>query len=665
MKKIINKDFWQEVSSFTAFLFATELIFRVVSLYPIMDWATLRIFISCFFAGLFFTFIFSSMKKKKIREKFYAFILFIFAMYSWAQAGLRNFLGVYMSMGTSGQVGAVLTYIKEFLMSYKLEYYAILIPLFIYLCYIRLPKKYAHNHRSKMNVKSNLFGVGCMVVMASIYLSTIYLPFMQNEIQLVSNATLFFNASNPTVAVSEFGTSMFGMMDLKQLLLPSSTYAATFSVADHVITDMSRNIDDTDWQTLTDNETDANYKLLNQYFLSQSITDKNDYTGYFKNKNVIVIMMESANNAILDSKYFPNFSKMLEHSWFWENNYSPRNACATGDNEFSGMTSLYPLGTSCTVNVYPNNTYYESLFNVFKNVGYTTSSYHDYDDSYYLRNVFHYNMGSMHYYDADALGIYKYPGIYKEWPSDVELMDKSAEYYTSDSPFMVWMTTVSPHQPYELDSELGDKYYDLFADTSYTPEVKRYLSKLKVTDDALGELMNILEEKGILDDTVIVLYGDHYPYGLQASDVQSMVSYDVNDFKNIEHTPFVIYNSELEPQTFTDNTFYMNVLPTLANLFDLDYDPRLYMGEDIFSDTYSNRVVFADSSWQDSIARYNASDGSVTYLGDETYTTEDLQRINNEIYQKKQMSKLAIENNYFSYLDQNLHKEESEETSNE
>ncbi len=230
-------------------------------------------------------------------------------------------------------------------------------------------------------------------------------------------------------------------------------------------------------------------------------------------------------------------------------------------------------------------------------------------------------------------------------------MEHATSLFTQDEPFMAWITTVSAHAPYDHDSVLGEKYYSLFDDTDYSPELKRYLSKLKVTDDSLGVLISELEKKGVLDDTVIVMFGDHYPYSLSDENIEKMVSYDLTEFYERERVPFLIYNNKLSPKTFQENTFYMNILPTLLNLFDIEYDPRLYLGEDLFSDDFSGRVVFADGSWQDDVARYNAIDSKIEYFGDKTYTEEEIRKINTEIYQKKEMSKLAIVNNYFDYLD--------------
>ena len=137
----------------------------------------------------------------------------------------------------------------------------------------------------------------------------------------------------------------------------------------------------------------------------------------------------------------------------------------------------------------------------------------------------------------------------------------------------------------------------------------------------------------------------------------------MNLYNDIEKTPFVIYNSKLSAKVFEDKTSYINLLPTLANLFDLDYDARFYMGEDILSEDYSGRVVFTNSSWMDDVAFYDALNSKITYLSGETYTTEEIKKINQTIYNKKEMSRLAITTNYFDYLEKAL--KEREEAKNE
>ena len=662
LKKLLNKDFWSEVLITSVLFFGVEIIFRMVSGFTIFDWATLRILLSSFILATIIEVIVSFIKKKRVRLIIIGVILFIVSVYAWLQTGFRNFLGVYISLGTSSQAPAVLSYVKEFLASYHIEYYLIWIPMILYIIYLFLPKKWSKKYKKRIHIEAKGIGVLAIVLVGAFYLGTIHWDFMQNPIQMISNEFLFSSPTNSSIAVNQFGTSVYGILDVKQLLFPNHNIRTTVTNNKKDPTEYTRVFDDSAWESIIAEEKNTTMNTLNRYFINRDISEVNDYTGYFEGKNVIVIMLESVGNIILNEEYYPNFARILSHSWYWENNYSPRNSCATGDNEFSGMTSLYALNASCTANTYQENTYFTSIFNRFREKGYHTSSYHDLDDTYYTRSVFHLNMGSEAYYDGNRLGIDFDSTNYNEWPSDVDFIEQASEIFTDEEPFMAWLTTVSAHQPYDSPSVLGEKYFSLFDDTDYPDTLKRYMSKLKVTDDALGRLLDILEEKGILEDTVIVMYGDHYPYGLVDSDVQAAVDYDVEEFYEIEQTPFVIYNSELEPKVFSEKTSYMNILPTIANLFNLDYDPRFYLGEDLFSEDFSDRVVFADSSWEDAIARYDAGSGTVTYFGSDTYSTRELQAINTEIYQKKEMSKLAIMNNYFDYLEKKLDEKKGEKS---
>jgi len=317
----------------------------------------------------------------------------------------------------------------------------------------------------------------------------------------------------------------------------------------------------------------------------------------------------------------------------------------------SGMTSLFTINNSCTANSYQKNTYPYAIFNLFNNAGYETTSFHNYTEHYYARNVYHPNMGSGHYYGVQELGI-PYSNVYKEWPSDVELMEKVLDITKEQEKFMTWITTVSAHQPYTQSSELGDKHLDLFEDTNYNISTKRYLSKLKEFDLAIGTLIKGLEEQGKLDDTVIVMYADHYPYGLTNSSLNSYFDYNVNVNNEVDRTPFIIYNANTQGEKYNEYTTYMNITPTIANLFDLDYDPRLYAGQDILSPSYENRIIFADGSWQDKLGFYNASNGKITYNEpNTTYDKDELKKINNEIKNRISMSNLAIKTNYFNYLE--------------
>ena len=669
-------------------LLAEEIIFRVVTNLPILDWTLLRMFIGINIISLLCAAIFSFFGR--IGSNILNIIVALFlSIYSVAQAGFKNFVGVFMSFGASTQVGAVKEYIGDYLNSFHWNYWLILVPVvvltLIYVLFdhrlkvlerndtIDFSDKFDSDERKELNdkilakkrkkraINGKINAIVIALVLSGLYYFSLTASFMQNPLQIETTKQLFAHPDIPDVAMSQFGSSMYLFVDVKSLLLPSQNVEKTafddgYVKPEQVISDYTRRIDDTLWEQVAKNEKRSNYKKLNNYFLSQEITDKNDYTGIFKDKNLIVIMMESTNTIVLDERFFPNMHKLYTEGWAWINNYSPRNSCSTGNNEMSGMVSLYTINNSCTANNYRNNVYPEAIFNLFNNSGYTTTSYHNYTEQYYYRATIHKNMGSGHFYGVQELGI-PYSNAYKEWPSDVELVEKMLEKTEDQDKFMVWMTSVTAHQPYTMSSEYGDKYLDLFKDTGYDITLKRYLSKLKEFDNAIGALLEGLEDQGKLDDTVIVLYGDHYPYGIKNSVLNTYFDYDVNKQYEVDIVPFIIYNPEIQAQLFDEYTSYINITPTVANLFDLDYDPRLYAGYDLLSSTYPDRVIFANGSWKDKKAFYNAETGKISYVRkDDTYTVEELKEINKTIRDKISMSNLAIKVNYFNYLEKEKEK---------
>ena len=128
MKKLINHFYFMEVLLFILFTFSIEIIFRVVSLYDIVSYSTLRIFLGISIIAFLLGILISYIKKKQTREKVWGFILFIISCYAFAEAGFKNFLGVYISLGTSSQAGAVTAYIREYILSINTFYYLIFVP---------------------------------------------------------------------------------------------------------------------------------------------------------------------------------------------------------------------------------------------------------------------------------------------------------------------------------------------------------------------------------------------------------------------------------------------------------------------------------------------------------------------------------------------------------
>lgn len=663
--KIIKTKTLLSYFTLLGFLLLNEIIFRIISKGNLLDFSFFRVFILLNIVSLAFGYL-TSLFKTKYTWILNSLIILVASVYSWIQLGFNNYIGVYMSLNTSSQLGAVKSYIVDFLKALKPEYFLMFIPflgiMFLSLISKKIKKKDGHfKLKKKYTYQNQINFITTMIFLIGLcgaFWHTLNDKFIKDSYQVMSNKDLFMTASNPGLCVKEFGVLSYGLIDVKSKITGSSEenviyYDNLYKDNEEVI---AREFDDEAWHTVIDEETNATLNSLNNYYINAQITDKNEMTGLFEDKNLIVIMMESVNDVIYAlPEYFPNFNKLATEGWYFENNYSPRNSCATGNNEFSAMTGLYSIYNYCTSNVYLNNKYSTSMFNLFNNAGYYTNSLHNFTEAYYYRKTIHANMGSQKYYGVQDLDI-PYYTYYGGWSSDEDLMNSYlniVDTYEKDVPFMSFITTVTSHQPYSNSSPYGDMYLSLTKDTEYSMDIRRYISKLKVLDNSLGILLNSLEERKILDDTVIVLFGDHYPYGISLNHLNEVLERSLEDYEN-EKVPLVIYNPELDAKQNETYTSYLNLTPTLANLFNVDFDPRLYAGVDIFSDSYEEMVVFADSSWKNGKAYYNASTGEISYYTDFTYTDEEIKNINQLIYAKMNASSLSIKNNYFDYLDKKL-----------
>jgi len=641
--------------------FLIEFIFKIVTNQYLIDSSIIRILLGISFLSLLISYI-ELYLKDNIIKKVNIILIFIITLYSLIQAGFHNFIGVYISFNVSSQAKAVISYIFEFIKSFYWYYYLLFIPFILLIIYYKLlDDKFI---KIKINedfnkIKSTLQVISFLLVIGFLYSLTINLNIFQSKLQTIKNKDLFNNPTNSSLAIKQFGPSVYAILDFKNIFIKDDT-----EIIENKYLYNQENkdlIDDTKWINLINEEDDLVLNNLNNYFINNKYNEVNSYTGLFEDKNLIVIMMESVNDIFINEELYPNFYKLVSNGYYFNNNYSPRNSCATGNNELSGMIGLYSIYNKCTANTYSKNTYPESIFNLFNRKGYKTSSMHDYTERYYQRREIHTNLGSMNYYDVDDLKI-EYNTRYEEWASDEEFMEevvKKLKGYKNNEKFMTWLTTVTSHQPYG-SSLYGDKYLYLFENNKYKEydiRLKRYMSKLKVLDDGLGVLLNGLEKMNKLDDTVIVLYGDHYPYGLSKGVLKEALPYSIDEKFEIERVPFVIWSNDLEGTTFNKYTSYINIVPTIANLFNLDYDARYYVGSDILSSNYNGLTVFADASWKNEYAYYDASLNDVIYYSDKKYQIEDIIKINQIVEDKIKYSNLAIQHNYFEYLYSNLKKQ--------
>ena len=666
--KLLKNKMLQSFSIQLWSLLLIEIIFRLINGYPVFNYSLLRVFLFSAILATIISYLTSSLKPKKMII-INLILVFIYSFYSFIQIGYLNYMGSYMSTAVSSQLGAVSSYIPEFIKSLKPIFYCEFIPFTILLILIVIISKFNNKKTSLFHLKKHythentIMLITAMIGVLSsgmLYYNFLDDRYMQDE-QAISLRKLFASGSQPGLYIKEFGIMPYSIIDLKNKIVPSEVTLDTAQDT-FIAVNETRKFDDSSWLEVIANENDSILNSLNNYFISQPISSTNDKTGFFKDKNLIVIMMESVNDIIDNPEYYPNFAYLKNNGWYFANHFSPRSNCPTSNNEFSSLTGLYADSNICTANIYEDNTYYESLFNLFNNAGYYANSFHNYYNKYYDREIYHPNLGSDKYHNASDMGL-EISDFDYDWTSDVDMMEYYLQTLDSEVPrgsnFMSFIITVTSHGSYEYPSLYGDMYLDMTENTDYSMPIRRYLSKLKVVDNALGTLIDGLKAKDLLDDTIIVLYGDHYPYNLGDDLLKEVLTRDIDNYER-ERTPLIIYNPGLEKQEFTEYTSYLNLTPTIANLFALDFDPRLYVGEDYFSDEFAGIVTFPDLSWLNKDLYYESTTGEVTYFSDKTYTSEEIKQINQKIYNKNNASILAVRYNYFAYLEDALKKYEKE-----
>ena len=680
VKNIVTNKYLVSIGALTLNIFIIEMYLRFLTDGSFNDFGVVRIFISSLIIGMSISWILHFFKRIIVRI-INAILIGVIGIYAFVELLLYNLIGFYMGIGNADQGTKVGEFVESTLKTMNLLHASLLIvTIILVLVYI-----FSDIHISKKanKPKKRKFGKALLInmipllvigLLCAFYYHTVRDKKYQSELQADSNYSLWLYPENSNLTVNNYGVVVYIFLDIKNqitgitsedILLLENKELEEKPQEEEPVTDYTRIIDDTAWKTLIDNTTNSTYNAVNNYLINRSITPKNEYTGLFKGKNLIIILMESVNEiAIYNKDYFPTLYKMYNEGISFKNNYSPRNNCSTGNNEMTVLTSLWTINNTCTANSYNKNKYFQASFNVFNREGYKTAAFHDYTQKFYFRGTSLPNMGASAYYGVEKLGI-PYSTSYTE-ADDKDMFKAAKQYYMNDAPFMVYFASVTPHQSYTASQTCSDRYFAKYKELGYSDYLSRYLSKMQVFDEAMKELLDELEETGELDNTVIAMFGDHFPYGLTDNDINDFFNknnagYTINrnstTNKNVDKTPMLIYNSTLEsPIQVTDYTTIIDLLPTLLNLFDMNYDPRLYLGTDALSETHVSRAYFSDKSWVDENGFYYAPNNKMTYTSDKKYDAATIASINKEISQRQNMSATAIQNNYFKYLGEGLEK---------
>lgn len=394
--------------------------------------------------------------------------------------------------------------------------------------------------------------------------------------------------------------------------------------AEPVVTvDRSPNIiEDIDFQALSEIAPDSETKELCDYLRTVIGTPKNEYTGMFEGYNLIYICAESFSTLALDENVTPTLYKLANEGIILDNYYNSfKNTTTNG--EFAFLTSLWPdvsrdamFGTSVGSFANSSDNYMPfGLGNIFsEQLGVTGRGYHNYLGEYYCRDESLPNLGFDCKFMEDGMWFSTY------WPSsDLEMMEQSVDDYINDDQFCVYYMTFSGHGPY-TDANVMYNWniydvWDLLGDRSLTSIGEGYLACNYELEKAMSYLMQRLEEAGKLDNTLIVLTGDHYPYYVYEEDRNSLAGHVVDtDFEMYKSTCIMWTGGLEEPIHVSEPCCNIDILPTVLNLFGLRFDSRLIAGRDVFSNTVHCAALYNKNIITD-IMTYNSATGEAQWSG--------------------------------------------------
>lgn len=380
-------------------------------------------------------------------------------------------------------------------------------------------------------------------------------------------------------------------------------------------------IESIDFTALADSTDSDILKATDEYLANATPTRKNNYTGLLKDYNLITICAESFCPWFISEELTPTLYKLSHTGILFENYYGTFQSVTT-NGEYTMCMGLYPdmsrTKTDSSFNVAGTNYLPFCLGNALKGMGYQAWGYHDYIGDFYNRNITHANMG--YTFKAADSGL----AMKIDWPSsDLEMMEASVDdYINSGEPFHAYYMTFSGHYQYNWDNAMSAKNRDAVKDLPYSEPVKAYIACNLELEYALEYLMQRLEEAGVADKTCIVLTNDHYPYGLTEDEYNELAGQTLDTTFEKYRNSFICYVPGLSENIVVDEyCSTADILPTLLNLFGVDYDSRLLAGTDALSSGL-HVAVLSDKSFLTKTFRYDA--GTETVIpADESITVSD------------------------------------------
>lgn len=618
-----------------------DLVFNLFSYDNYLRESILNISLFCL-VNSFLIYILTSIWNDKVNKIFtyviYGFIGFWYSLYYV----FYNLLLTPFSVALFRQTDQAMAFPKSIILAILENIHIILfmfVPLILFIIFKnRIFKKW------KLSLKEVLLSVCLLLVSVSIYVCNIYVQ----DRKTGSIYNLYFETNNISLNIERLGVMAASMIDVERFIfgfdekIKSVDMGLVIDDDNDELFEYEYNIDD----SLLFDGGSGTVKTINDYMNSDSGTKKNQYTGMFEGKNLVFVIAESFNEIAVSEELTPTLYKLVNGGFHFKNYWTSNNLSTIG-GEFQALTGLY--ADNSMLSTWRNGSAYfpYGIGNMFKDKGYNVFGYHNNSGYFQDRNVYLKNQG-----------IDNFKGCYNGlediidceiWPqSDVEMVNGTYnDYMNSDEPFLAYYVTVSGHFYYNFTGNaIAKKNKDYVKDLDYNENVRAYLATQIELDRALEMLINKLEESGKLDDTVIVLTADHFPYNLDIEDINTLSDYERDVMIEANSNSLIIYNSKMKRVEIDKVCMSIDVLPTVLNLFGMEYDSRLIMGKDILS-TSPGLAIFKNKSWVTDKGTYYASSGKfVGEEGDDNY----VENVNNVVNNRIAISRMIVASDYYRKL---------------
>lgn len=312
-------------------------------------------------------------------------------------------------------------------------------------------------------------------------------------------------------------------------------------------------------------------KNLVKEFYRNKDKDTSIYFGSGRDKNLLVIQVEAMQGFVADlviegEEVTPFLNGLKNKGFYFNNIYHQVAGGNTSDAEFMLNNSLYPAAAGAVNYLYPMNEYL-TLADLLNEEGYTSRAFHSYDSSFWNREAIYRNFNYEKFYSINDFNLDEKRG----WAlSDDSFFRQALDISSENGKFFSFLITLSSHHPYDAFSDI-DLDTGVFKDT----QTGNYLKSMRYVDTAIKNLFDYLREKDLLDDTIIVIYGDHSGLYLdQRSLVEKLLKLDGSDldWNMVQKVPLWIYNGDdLKGKTIEKTGGQIDILPTILDLMGLSH----------------------------------------------------------------------------------------------